>query len=257
MIVILIFIALFASVLAPYDPIAMTPVDQLTGPSSTYLLGTDQFGRDIFSRILLGSRISLRLGFIAVAISSSIGTVIGLVSGYWGGTTDRFIMRAVDVMLAFPGILLALVVVAVLGPGLTNTMVAVGVAAVPAYARLVRGSTLSAKENLYVEAARAIGARDTTIIFRHVLPNVVAPVLILSTLGLGTAILSGAALSYLGLGAQPPTPEWGAMLSTGRDYLRGQWWISTFPGLAIVFTVMAVNLFGDGLRDALDPRLRT
>jgi peptide/nickel transport system permease protein len=253
---ILVLVAVLAPWLAPHDPIRMAPNDILLPPGGSYLLGTDQYGRDVLSRILLGTPISLTLGLISVGIAGLIGTSLGLAVGYWGGTTDSIVMRGIDVMMAFPGILLALAVVAVLGPGLYNVMIAVGLAGIPSYTRIVRGSVLSAKENLYVEAARALGAVDATIMWRHVLPNVVAPIIVLATLGLGTAILSGASLSYLGLGAQPPTPEWGSMLSTGRDYLRGQWWISTFPGLAIMLTVMAVNLLGDGLRDALDPRLR-
>lgn len=253
---ILVVVALLAPWLAPHDPIRMAPNDILLPPGGSYPLGTDQYGRDVLSRILLGAPISLTLGLISVGIAGMIGTCLGLTVGYWGGTTDSMVMRGIDIMMAFPGILLALAVVAVLGPGLYNVMIAVGLAGIPSYTRIVRGSVLSAKENLYVEAARALGAVDAAIMGRHVLPNVVAPIIVLATLGLGTAILSGAALSYLGLGAQPPTPEWGSMLSTGRDYLRGQWWISTFPGLAIMLTVMAVNLLGDGLRDALDPRLR-
>jgi peptide/nickel transport system permease protein len=177
-------------------------------------------------------------------------------SGYYGGRVDGFVMRVVDVLLAFPGILLALAIVSVLSPGLNNVMIAVGLSAVPNYARLVRASTLSAREQLYVEAARALGSRDLSIVARYILPNVVAPLIVTATLGLGTAILSAAALSFLGLGSQPPQPEWGRMLSEGRDYLREAWWISTVPGLGIMLTVLAMNLLGDGLRDVLDPRLK-
>ena len=249
-------VSLAAPFIAPHDPIRMSPADVLEPPGARFPLGTDQFGRDVLSRILLGAPLSLSLGVISVAIGGTVGTLLGLAVGYWGGWTERIVMRCIDVMLAFPGILLALSVVAVLGPGLNNVMVAVGIGGIPTFARIVRGSVLTAREHVYVEAARALGASDLTIVLRHVLPNVVAPIIVLATLGMGTAILSGAALSYLGLGAQPPAPEWGAMLSTGRDYLRGSWWISTFPGLAILVTVMAINLLGDGLRDALDPRLR-
>jgi peptide/nickel transport system permease protein len=185
-----------------------------------------------------------------------VGTPIGLVAGYRGGRLDHLLMRVVDVMLAFPGILLALAIVSVLRPSLANLMIAVGVSAVPTYARLVRGTVLAAREHLYVEAARAVGCRDGAILFRYLLPNVVAPLIVTATLGLGTAILSAAALSFLGLGSQPPEPEWGRMLSEGRDYLREAWWISTCPGAAIMVTVLAMNLLGDGLRDVLDPRLR-
>jgi peptide/nickel transport system permease protein len=249
-------VSLAAPFLAPHDPIRMSPTDVLEPPGARFPLGTDQFGRDVLSRILLGAPLSLMLGLISVAIAGTVGTLLGLAVGYWGGWTERIVMRCIDVMLAFPGILLALSVVAVLGPGLNNVMIAVGIGGIPTFARIVRGSVLTAREHVYVEAARALGASDLTIVLRHVLPNVVAPIIVLATLGMGTAILSGAALSYLGLGAQPPAPEWGAMLSTGRDYLRGSWWISTFPGLAILVAVMAINLLGDGLRDALDPRLR-
>ena len=222
-----------------------------------YLLGTDQFGRDVASRVLYGARLSLTVGLIAVWIAVGVGAPIGLVSGFYGGRLDVFAMRVMDVLLAFPGILLALAIVSVLSPGLGNVMIAVGLAAVPTYARLTRASVLSARELLYVEAARAMGGRDRFILARYILPNVVAPLIVTSTLGLGTAILSAAALSFLGLGSPPPTPEWGRMLSEGRDYLREAWWISTFPGLAIMLTVLAMNLLGDGLRDVLDPRLKT
>jgi peptide/nickel transport system permease protein len=208
----------------------------------------------VFSRVLYGARISLLVGFISVSIAVVAGTVMGLTSGYYGRWVDTTIMRFVDIMLAFPGILLALALVSILGPSLRNLMIAVGISSVPAYARLVRGSVLSAKENVYVDAARVVGCTDATIMRRHVLPNVVAPVIVLSTLGIAAAILWAAALSFRGLGSQPPTPEWGRMLAEGRNYLREQWWIATFPGLAIMITVLAMNLLGDGLRDVLDPR---
>ena len=206
--------------------------------------------------MLHGARISLAVGLVAVAIAVGLGTPIGLVSGYYGGRLDVLLMRAVDVMLAFPGILLALAIVSVLPPSPGNLMIAVGIAAVPTYARLVRATVLAAKEHLYVEAARAVGGRDRRILVHYLLPNIVAPLIVTATLGLGTAILSAAALSFLGLGSQPPQPEWGRMLSEGRDYLREAWWISTFPGLGIMAAVLGMNLLGDGLRDVLDPRLR-
>lgn len=247
-------VALGAAILAPFDPIKISD-DALFSPGVPYLLGTDQYGRDILSRILFGARISLLIGLIAVGIATSFGVLIGLIAGYYGGTVDALLMWLINVMLAMPGILLALAIVTIRGePNLTNLMIAVGISGIPTYARLVRGSVLSAKENLYVDAARVVGAPTWLILGRHLLPNVVAPVIVAATLGTGTAILAAAALSFLGLGSQPPSPEWGRMLSEGRSYLRDQWWISTMPGLAIMVTVLAMNLLGDGLRDALDPR---
>jgi peptide/nickel transport system permease protein len=248
--------ALGAPWLSPRDPIRTAAREALQPPGPRFVLGSDQFGRDVASRVLHGARISLTVGLIAVSIAVALGTPLGLVSGYYGGRLDALIMRIMDVLLAFPGILLALAIVSVLTPGLTNVMIAVGLSAVPTYARLVRASVLSARENLYVEAARALGGRDLGILVRYILPNVVAPLIVTATLGLGTAILSAAALGFLGLGSQPLQPEWGRMLSEGRDYLREAWWISTFPGLGIMLTVLAMNLLGDGLRDLLDPRLR-
>ncbi len=247
--------AAFASWLSPADPIKTAPRDALRAPGPAHVLGTDQYGRDVLSRVLHGARISLVVGLVSVSIAVALGVPVGLVSGYYGGRVDGLLMRVMDVMLAFPGILLALAIVSVLTPSLANLMIAVGLAAVPTYARLVRGSVLSAKESPYVEAARAVGCRDRLVVVRYILPNVVAPVIVTATLGMGTAVLSAAALSFLGLGSQPPQPEWGRMLSEGRDYLREAWWISTFPGLGIMLTVLAMNLLGDGLRDVLDPRL--
>jgi peptide/nickel transport system permease protein len=247
--------AVLANVIAPYDPIAISE-QRFEPPGPAHFLGTDELGRDILSRVIFGARISLLVGLISVGIAASIGVPLGLVSGYYGGVIDNLIMRVLDVMLAFPGILLAIVVVAILGPGLTNAMVAVGIANIPTYARVVRGSTLTEKSKTYVEAARLIGVPTLKTLVRHILPNVMAPVIILSTLGVASAILAAAGLSFVGLGAAPPTPEWGAMLSRGRQYLREEWWVATFPGLAILVTVLGINLLGDGLRDALDPRLR-
>ena len=249
-------LAVAAPWLSPRDPIRTAPRDALRPPSAAFPLGSDQYGRDVLSRVLHGARISLVVGLVSVSIAVGLGTPIGLASGYYGGRLDLVLMRLVDVMLAFPGILLALAIVSVLRPSLTNLMIAVGIAAVPTYARLVRGTVLAAKEHLYVEAARAVGCRDRGILVRYLLPNVVAPLIVTGTLGLGTAILSAAALSFLGLGSQPPEPEWGRMLSEGRDYLREAWWIATFPGVGIMATVLGMNLVGDGLRDVLDPRLR-
>ncbi len=243
--------------LSARDPIRTAPREALQAPGARFVLGSDQFGRDVASRVLHGARVSLLVGVISVSIAVGLGAPLGLVSGYYGGRLDALIMRVMDVMLAFPGILLALAIVSVLSPGLGNVMIAVGLSAVPGYARLVRATVLSAREHLYVEAARALGGRDGGILVRDILPNVVAPLIVTATLGLGGAILSAAALSFLGLGSQPPQPEWGRMLSEGRDYLREAWWISTFPGLGILLTVLAMNLVGDGLRDVLDPRLKT
>jgi peptide/nickel transport system permease protein len=254
--ILLIIIALIAPLIAPFDPIKIDPTHYLYGPGSPYWFGTDQYGRDVFSRVLYGARISLVIGLISVGIASVIGVTVGLISGYYGGWIDSVLMRIIDVMLAFPGILLALGIVSMLGPSLKNVMIAVGVSSIPTYARLTRGSVLSARRELYVDAAHVIGVPDRLILTRHILPNVVAPLIVAATLGVGSAILWAAALSFLGLGAQPPTAEWGRMLSDGRQYLRDQWWIATFPGLAIMVTVLAMNMLGDGLRDALDPRLK-
>jgi peptide/nickel transport system permease protein len=249
--------AVAAPWLATRDPIRTAAREALQPPGARFLLGSDQFGRDVASRVVYGARVSLLVGLISVSIAVAIGAPLGLVSGYYGGRLDALIMRVMDVLLAFPGILLALAIVSVLSPGLGNVMIAVGLSAVPGYARLVRATVLAAREHLYVEAARALGRRDGGILVRDILPNVVAPLIVTATLGLGGAILSAAALSFLGLGSQPPQPEWGRMLSEGRDYLREAWWISTFPGLGILLTVLAMNLVGDGLRDVLDPRLKT
>lgn len=252
----LVLASIFAPFIAPYDPIELAGDKSLLAPSSAHLMGTDLMGRDIFSRIIFGGRISLRLGLISVGIAATCGSFVGLISGYRGGWLDNLIMRLVDILLAFPGILLALIILYVIGPGLNNAMIAVGISSIPRYARMVRGSTLSVKEQDFVDASRVIGCRDLRIMVRHILPNVVGPVIVLGTLGLASAVMSIAGLSFLGLGAEPPTPEWGVLLSEGRDYMRNAWWLSVFPGLAISTAVLSVNLFGDGLRDALDPRLR-
>ena len=239
---------------APQDPLAQDLSRRLQPPSRAFLLGSDDFGRDVLSRVLYGARISLRVGVVAVAISLLAGGTIGLLAGYYGGTLDLLVMRLMDVLLAFPAILLAIAVVAVLGPSLTNAMVAVGITGIPVYARLVRGVVLQVKSLEYVTAARALGAGDTRLILHAVLPNCVAPILVQTSLGLATAVLDAAGLSFLGLGAQPPTPEWGAMLSQGRELILDAPWALTAPGLAILLSVLGFNLLGDGLRDALDPR---
>lgn len=248
--------AILAPVIAPYGPNEQDFADYLNAPSRTHLFGVDEQGRDLFSRVVYGGRISLQVGIIAVAIATLGGYLCGLPAGYYGGASDTLIMRFMDILLAFPEILLALAVVAILGPALTTVMAAVGIAGIPVYARVVRGSVLSAKEEEYITAARVAGCRSIRIMVRHILPNTVAPVMVLATTGVGAAIITGASLSFLGLGVQPPTAEWGSMLSNGRNYLQHAWWMMTFPGVAIMVTVIAINLFGDGLRDALDPRLR-
>lgn len=254
---IMVFAAALAPLIASHDPIAVAPEAQLKPPGVAHWAGTDLFGRDIFSRLLFGGRVSLLVGVVAVLVASVPGTALGLIAGYSRSWVDGLIMRVMDLMLSFPGILLALGIVALLGPGLLNVMIAVGIAGIPSYTRLVRSSVLAVKKNLYVRAARTIGCRDRRILLRHILPNVLAPIVVLTTLDIAWAILNASSLSFLGLGAQPPTPEWGAMLSEGRGYMRQAPWITIAPGLAIMLTVLSVNLLGDGLRDALDPRLRT
>ena len=247
----LVFVSLSAPLLTSYDPVALAPRDRLLPPGPGHPFGTDAFGRDILTRVLYGGRVSLQIGFVAVGIAVTIGVTLGLFAGYYGGVVDNVVMRLIDVMLAFPGILLALAIVAILGPNLFNAMVAVGISASPTYARVVRGAVLQTKEQAFVEAALQSGARDWRIILHHILGAIV----VVATLGVAGAIIAGAALSFLGLGATPPTPEWGLMLADGRSYLRHAWWITTFPGLAIMVTVLSINLLGDGLRDALDPRM--
>jgi peptide/nickel transport system permease protein len=254
---ILIVSAVFAPALTSYDPVQTSFKERLQSPDSTHILGTDALGRDLLARLLYGARISLRAGFLVVLISCSLGTLLGIVAGYYRKWVDMTIMRLADLWMAMPGILLAMVFIFTLGPSLTNVIIGVGLAGVPDFTRLVRGSVLSAREHQYVEAARVLGARDTTIMFRHILPNVVAPVLIVATLGVGGAILGVAGLSFLGVGAQPPDPEWGIIISDGREKLRTAWWISTFAGGAIMISVLAINLLGDAVRDILDPRLRS
>ncbi len=256
LLVLIVGAALAAPLLARHDPLATAPRDRIQGPSLEHPFGTDDLGRDLWSRVLYGGRLSLRAGFVAVAIAVLGGVVVGLVAGYYGRWVDMLLMRLADVLMAMPGILLTMVFIFSLGPTLTNAMIAIGLASIPEYARVVRGSVLSAREYLYVDGARVVGVTPWRIMSRHILPNVVAPVLILATLGVGGAILALAGLSFLGLGAQPPTPEWGVLISDGRARLRTAWWIATFPGLAIALAVLAINLVGDGLRDALDPRLR-
>ncbi|MFZ5818251.1 MAG: ABC transporter permease [Bacillota bacterium] len=261
--------AIFAPYLTPHDPELANFADALKPPSSIYWLGADELGRDLLSRLLIGSRISMLIGLVSVAIGVSIGVPLGLIAGYYGGLADTIISRAIDVLLAFPSILLAIFLVAFLGPSLSDTsfssvipgglmaaMIAVGIVSIPSYARLVRGSTLSVREEDYVTAARAAGARDLRILARHILPNVLAPILVQSSLQIASAILSAAALGFLGLGAPPNIPEWGTMLQKARTYVFSAPHLMTFPGIAIALVVLGFNLLGDGLRDALDPRLK-
>jgi peptide/nickel transport system permease protein len=248
--------AAFATQVAPYSPIDQAFADQLQAPSVRHLFGTDEFGRDIFSRVIYGARIALMIGILADGISAGLGIVLGVVAGHLGGRVDAVVMRVVDVMLAFPYLLLAMIVVAILGPSLTNAMVAIGIVYTPQFARVVRGAVLAIKEQEFVEAARAVGARTPRLLGRHILPNILSPIIVMATLTVGFMIVETAGLSFLGLGASPPTPEWGSMLATGRSYMLTAPWIATFPGLAILVTVVGFNLIGDGLRDLLDPRLR-
>ncbi|AWN51571.1 glutathione ABC transporter permease GsiD [Methylobacterium sp. 17Sr1-1] len=255
-VVLLVALAILSPWIAPYDAENYFDYDRLNeGPSWAHWLGVDPLGRDILSRILLGGRISLATGFLSVAIGGLIGTVLGLLAGYYEGWWDRIVMRLSDVLFAFPGILLALGVVAILGSSLVNVVVAVSVFSVPAFARLVRGNTLVLKRATYVEAARSIGASDRTILFRHILPGTISSIVVYFTMRLGTSIITAASLSFLGMGAQPPTPEWGAMLNDARADMVSSPHVAIFPSLAIFLTVLAFNLLGDGLRDALDPKL--
>ena len=248
-------VAILADVIAPFSLNYYNP-DLFNSPPGEggHLLGTDRVGRDVFTRVVHAARISLRIGFLAVAIAAIGGTLVGLIAGFLGGKTDWLISRVLDVMLAFPGILLAIVIVSTLGPGINNALVALGISAIPYYARVVRGATLSARELVYVRAARAVGMRETRIMLRHVLPNLMSPIIIMATLGLASSIIAAAGLGFLGLGAEPPTPEWGLELAEGRRYLRTAPWVSIPHGVAIFITVMSMNLLGDGLREALDPQ---
>jgi peptide/nickel transport system permease protein len=247
--------AIFGAALAPYDPFEQNLESRLQAPSGGHILGTDEFGRDVLSRVLHGTRISLCIGLVSVGIGVVLGGAVGLVTGYRGGWIDHLGMRMVDILLAFPSVLLAVIVVAALGPSLRHAMIAVGIVSVPQYARLVRASVLSLRACAFVEAERALGSSESRILLRTIVPHCVAPVLVQASLGLGTAILDAAGLSFLGLGAQPPLPEWGAMLGAGREYVVHAPWILLAPGIAILATVLGFNLLGDGLRDALDPRL--
>lgn len=255
-ILILIVLALFADQLAPYSYSKQNLAHMFETPSRQFLLGTDEFGRDILSRLIYGARVSLQVGFIAVGIALAVGGFLGAVSGYYGGWIDNSIMRIMDVLLSIPQTLLAIAIAAALGPGLFNLMIAVGISAVPNYARIVRSSVLSIRSMEFIEAAKAVGSPDLRIILKHILPNSMAPIIVQSTLGVASAILNAAGLSFIGLGIQPPFPEWGAMLSGGRQYIRDYPHMTLYPGLAIMITILALNFLGDGLRDALDPKLK-
>jgi peptide/nickel transport system permease protein len=253
----LVLVSILAPLLHHYDPTVDSNLKlRLKPPSREHVLGTDNLGRDVLVRLLHGARYSLGVGFVSVGIGLSIGGVLGIMTGFFGGATDKVIMRFMDILLAFPALLLAIAIVAVRGPGLANAMVAVGVVLIPTYARLARSMVLSAREQEYVLAAICIGAADSRIMFRHIMPNILSPIIVQATLGLASAILWAAALGFLGLGQQPPKPEWGVMLSDSYQYLaKGAWWVIVSPGVAIMLAVLGFNLLGDGLRDALDPRL--
>ena len=254
--ILLFFLAIFADVVAPYGYDDQNYSQMLELPSWQHVMGTDNYGRDIFSRIVYGTRISLLIGFISLAISTIVGSILGACAGYFGGASDTIIMRGSDILMAIPRTVLAIAIATTLGPGLVNAMIAVASGTIPSFTRVVRASTLTVKDQEYVEAARAIGASNFHIIKKYVFPNVLAPIIVQATLGVGTAILLAASLSFLGIGISPPTPEWGSMLSAARSYMRDYWHMVLFPGLAIMITVLALNLFGDGLRDALDPKLK-
>lgn len=255
LVTIMILCALTAPLIAPHSPTQFHGEYQLLEPTAYFPFGTDQYGRDVLSRVIHGSQISIQVGIISVAIALSIGGTLGLFAGYFGGWIDSVISRIFDVIFAFPVILLAIVVLAVLGPSLTNVMIAIGIVFIPQFGRIVRGPVLSAKNNEYVEASRVMGANWPRVMFIHVLPNVAAPLIVQSTIAISLAILSEAALSFLGLGAQPPEPAWGSMLSSGRQFIEVAAWLSIFPGVAIVLAVLGFNLLGDYLRDVLDPRI--
>ena len=253
---ILILTAIFGSMLTPYDPNAIDMANRFAPPSLAHLFGTDDFGRDILSRVMVGARVSLMVGIIAVSISAVIGTFFGILAGYTGRLVDEVIMRAMDILFAFPAILLAIAIMAALGRGIGNAMIAIGIVYIPIFARIARGSVLSVREEDFVDAARAVGSSDSRIMFKHIFPNTTSPLIVEVTLSLSFAILAEAALSFFGLGTQPPDPSWGRMLSEGRAYFQQSVWLAIFPGLAIMLTVLGFNLLGDGLRDALDPRLK-
>jgi len=256
LIVLFVIAAVFAPVIAPYSPIEQNLLQRRQPPSSQYWMGLDEVGRDVFSRLIFGARTSLQVGVLSVGLAIIVGSILGAVSGYLGGWTDQVIMRFMDILLAFPGLLLAIAVVSILGPGLMNMLYAIGFVSIPVYARIMRASVLSVREQDFVMAAHAVGVPEDRMLLRQILPNCLTPIIVAGTLGIATAILDAAGLSFLGLGAQPPTPEWGTMLGEGRGSVFTAPHIVVFPGLAIMLNVLGFNLLGDGLRDALDPRLR-
>lgn len=253
----MIFIAIFADYLAPYSFAEQSLANRFLSPSAQHLFGTDNFGRDILSRVIYGSRPSLAIGLLASLASAIGGTILGSISGFYGDRVDNIIMRGTDIVMSIPSMLLAMSVVAALGTGFRNLIIAIAIAAVPAYARIVRATILSIKEQEFVEAARCVGASDFRVVLKHLLPNCIPPIIVQMTIGAARAIQEAAALSFIGLGIQPPNPEWGAMLAASRSYIRDYWFMVTFPGLALMIAVFGLNLFGDGLRDALDPKLKT
>lgn len=251
-----ILVAILGPMLVKTDPYHQDLVNKLQPPSKEHWFGTDNFGRDIFSRIVHGTGLTLTVGFLSVMVGGIIGVIIGIISGYYGGWLDTILMRVMDILLAFPGILLALAIVSVLGGSIRNVILAVGIFSVPAFARIVRGSTLQVKKLEYIDAVRSLGASDLRIIFRHILPNILSPIIVQATMRIATAILTASGLAFLSLGAPPPTPEWGAMLNDGRSYMHNASHMVLIPGLMIVTVVLAFNIFGDGLRDALDPKMK-
>ena len=253
----IILVALLDETIAPYSGTAVDVVNRLQPPSGEHWFGTDELGRDVLSRVVLGAAVSLRVGLVAVGIALVAGTTVGLLAGYLRGWVDDVLMRAMDVLFAFPAILMAIAVLAILGPGATNAMIAIGVVYTPIFARVTRAAVLTVREEVYVRASRSVGASDARILLRHVLPNAAPPIIVQTSISLAFAVLAEAALSFLGLGTQPPTPSWGRMLAEGRGFLELAWWMALFPGLAIVLVVLAFNLLGDSLRDVLDPRQRS
>lgn len=250
------FLAILAPFIATHDPLAIDVFNRLQPLSKRHLLGTDELGRDVFSRVIYGTRLTLQAGVTIVGIAFVVGTILGAIAGFGGGWTETLIMRTVDVFMSFPALILALAVAAALGPSLIHAIIALSAVWWPWYTRLIRGQILSVKESVYVEAGKALGASSVRLLFRHVLPNCISPIVVLATLDMGYAILTAAGLSFIGVGAQPPSPEWGAMLSTGRSYITTAWWYPTFPGIALSLIVLGFNLLGDGFRDLLDPRWR-